>query len=155
MKNILIVLFLLITINGLAQVRSNGRRGQKKDSLTVLSCPLAESFEPPPPKEKTYGYEKQEGSITLVSQSDTIVKSCIDATVSRIQKDEEGKWEIVLFHNDYWFWYSGITKLAVRKDQKVKSGEALGYNLPGQPIELLVYDFETPVDAKKYLDCKR
>jgi len=41
----------------------------------------------------------------------------------------------------------------VRKDQKVKAGDPIGHLLPGQKIELLLYDFETPVDPKKYMTC--
>jgi hypothetical protein len=47
-----------------------------------------------------------------------------------------------------------LSKVAVRKDQKVKTGDTIGHLLPGQKIELLLYDFETPVDPKKYMNCK-
>jgi hypothetical protein len=82
------------------------------------------------------------------------VRAPIDATISKVQRDEEGKFEIVFFHNDYWFWYSGITKSVVRPNQKIKAGDPIGYNQPGEQVEILIYDFETPVDPKKYLDCK-
>ena len=71
-----------------------------------------------------------------------------------IQKDaEDGTWEIVFYHKDYWFWLSGLTSVVVRKDQKVKAGDILGHLETGKKIELLLYDFETPIDPKKYLKC--
>ena len=156
MRYILSLLLLFIMADSFAQNQSSARRraAQKKDTLRVLSCPLNDAVEPPPPK-LAYGYGKQEGSVTLTSASDTMVKACTDATVSKIQQDAEGKWEVVLFYNDYWFWYSGVSKVLVKRNQVLKSGDTIGIIQPGQEMELLLYDFETPIDPKKYLDCKK
>jgi hypothetical protein len=81
------------------------------------------------------------------------VKACADAVISVVQKDEEGKMEIVFYHKNYWFWLSGVSKAVVRKDQKVKAGEVIGHLQPGEKLELLLYDFETPMDPKKYMKC--
>ena len=123
---------------------------QKKDTLR-LTCLLNNATEH---QEKQTGNSGQtEMKIILSSTTDTLVKACTDAVISTIEKDEQGKWDIVFYHKDYWFWLTGLSKVVVRKDQKVKTGDTIGHLLPGQKIELLLYDFETPVDPKKYMNC--
>lgn len=129
-----------------------GLLAQKKDSLR-LTCLLNDATEPLPEK-LGVDYGAKELKIVLASSTDTLVKACTDAVISTIQKDaDDGTWEIVFYHKDYWFWLSGLTKVIVRKDQKVKTGDTLGYLDTGKKIELLLYDFETPVDPKKYMKC--
>lgn len=126
-----------------------GRR-QPKDSLS-LSCILYKATDVTPREKRADG--QKELKLVLSSNTDTVVKASMDAVISKVQRDQEGKWEIVFYHQDYWFWISGISTVAVKPNQRVKSGQALGYNKPGEPVELLIYDFETPVDPKKYLRC--
>ena len=126
---------------------------QKKETLR-LTCLLDDATEHAPEKQ-AINPGQTELKIILSSSTDTLVKACADAVISTIQRDEEGKWEIVFNHKNYWFWLSGLSKVAVRKDQKVKTGDALGYLIPGQKIELLLYDFETPIDPKKYMNCRK
>jgi hypothetical protein len=129
-----------------------GLLAQKKDTLR-LTCLLNDASEPAPEKQGV-DFGTKELKIVLTSLTDTLVKSCADAVISTIQKDgDDGTWEIVFYHKDYWFWLSGLTKVVVRKDQKVKAGDILGHLETGKKIELLLYDFETPIDPKKYLKC--
>jgi Peptidase family M23 len=124
---------------------------QKKDSLK-LSCPLNEAEEPAKEKQP-YSLGVEEVKIVLKSPTDTTVKACAAGTITNVMRDDDGTW-IVMFNNkDYYFLYSGITKTSLRKGQKVQNGDALGYLKPGEKIELQVYDFETPLDPKKYLNC--
>lgn len=124
---------------------------QKKD-LPQLACFLNSSIQHPPEK-ASINVGQAELKMIISSTTDSIVKACIDATISNVQKDEEGEWEIVFYYKDYWFWLSGISKPSVRKDQKVKTGDVIGILQPGQKLELLLYDFETPIDPKKYMNC--
>ncbi len=124
---------------------------QKKDTLNLL-CPLNEAVEPAAEKQP-YSLGVEELKIVLKSPSDTIVKACINGTVTNVMRDEDNTWMVMFNHNDYYFLYSGISKTSVRKGQKVQSGEAIGYLKPGEKIEFQVYDFETALDPKKYLDC--
>jgi len=39
--------------------------------------------------------------------------------------------------------------------EQVKTGQALGYLEPGDQVELLLYDFETPIDPRKYMNCRQ
>lgn len=123
---------------------------QKKDTLR-LTCLLDNAIEHQEKEVSNSG--PAELKIILSSATDTLVKACTDAVISTIEKDEEGKWDIVFYHKDYWFWLTGLSKVIVRKDQKVKTGDTIGHLLPGQKIELLLYDFETPVDPTKYMNC--
>ena len=123
---------------------------QKKDTLHLI-CLLDNATEHQEKQGINLG--QKELKIILSSLTDTSVKACTDAIISTIQQEEDGKWDIVFYHKDYWFWLSGLSKLVVRKDQRVKKGDTIGYLLPGQKIELLLYDFETLVDPKKYMSC--
>jgi len=129
-----------------------GLPAQKKDTLR-LTC-LLDDVTVPTPEKQGVDFGVKELKIVLSSSTDTVVKACADAVISTIQSHaEDGTWEIVFFHRDYWFWLSGLSKVVVRKDQKVKTGDILGYLDRGKKIELLLYDFETPIDPKKYMKC--
>jgi hypothetical protein len=130
-----------------------GLIAQEKDTLR-LACLLDHAIEDPQEK-PTANSGPVELKIVLSSSTDTLVKACTDARVSSVQKGDDGKWEVVFFQKDYWFWLSGLTKAYVTKNQKVKTGQALGYLEPGDKIELLLYDFETPLDPRKYMNCRQ
>jgi Peptidase family M23. len=130
-----------------------GLLGQKKDTLR-LACLLDHAIEAPQEK-PTANSGPVELKIVLSSPTDTLVKACTDARVSSVQKSDDGKWEVVFFQKDYWFWLSGLTKAYVTKNQKIKTGQALGYLEPGDQVELLLYDFETPIDPRKYMNCRQ
>jgi len=139
----LLLVFLCLSLHLLAQ---------KKDTLR-LTCLLDNATEHQ--EKQAINSGQKELKIILSSATDTMVKACTDAVISTIEKDEEGKWDIVFYHKDYWFWLTGLSKVVVRKDQKVKTGDTIGILMAGQKIELLLYDFETPVDPKKYMNCSK
>ena len=124
---------------------------QKKDTLR-LTCLLNNATEHQEKQAVNMG--PKELKLILSSTTDTLVKACADAVISTIQRDEEGKWDVVFNQKDYWFWLTGVSKVTVKKDQKVKAGDTIGIIQPGEKIELLLYDFETPLDPKKYMNCK-
>jgi hypothetical protein len=122
-----------------------------------LACPLEEAIVVPPPK-NAIRYDPPDLCIVLMSKPDTTVKSVINARVTNTEIDEDGKHGVVLFAKikgkDYYFWYTGMSRAVVRRNDNVKLGQALGYIAPGDKIEMLMFQFETPVDPTKYLDCK-
>ncbi len=130
----------------------------QNDSIR-LSCPLNEAVVVPPPKNIIH-YDVPDLCIVLQSIPDSVVKACSGGTITNVTKSEEenGGWEVVMFtrykNKEYYFWYSGLEKIIVRRNEGVKSGQALGFIKPGGKIELLMYDFETQVDPTHYLDCK-
>ena len=125
---------------------------QKKDSLPSLVCPLNDAKEPPAEKQP-YSLGVQELKIVLTSASDTSVKACTAGTITNVMRDDDGTWVIMFNSKDYYFLYSGVTRTTARKGQKLKSGEAMGYLNPGDKLMLQIYDFETPLDPKKYVEC--
>lgn len=133
-------------------------QAQNKDSLHLV-CPLEEAVIVTASKDLIH-YDVTDFCIVLVSISDTAVKAVTNGKITNVARsdEEEGKWDVVFvakFKNkEYYFWYSGITRIVVKKNDVIKEGQPIGYIKPGEKIELLMYDFETPVDPAKYLDCK-
>ncbi|MEO5564839.1 MAG: M23 family metallopeptidase [Chitinophagaceae bacterium] len=147
MKYVPVLFLMAISLNGFAQ---KNKASAKKDTLRI-SCPLTGAVEVI--EKQAYSMGK-EFKIILSSPSDTTVKAGIAGTVSNLQQDEDKKWIVVVYYKNYYLWYSGISKPTVKEDQKVKAGDTLGFIETGGKLELHVFDFETPVDPKKYLDCK-
>ena len=130
----------------------------QKDGIRLV-CPLNDAIVVPPPK-NAIKFDPPDLCIVLASVPDTIVKACTDARVTNVvqNEDDDGKWEVVMFckykDKEYYFWYTGLEKVIVRRNESLKEGQAIGFIKPAGKIELLMYDFETQVDPTKYLDCK-
>ena len=128
----------------------------QSDSIR-LSCPLSEAVVVPPNK-KAIHYDPPDLCVVLTSLPDTTVKACVGGRVTNVEQNEEGGWDVVFFYKhgkkDYYFWYTGLDRLIVKKFDMLKTGQPIGYIKPGQKIEMLMYNFETQVDPSKYLDCK-
>ena len=122
-----------------------------------LACPLDDAIVVPPPKEAIH-YDPPDLCVVLMSKPDTTVKAVINARVTNVEVDEEGNYGVVLFARlrgkDYYFWYTGLKRAVVSRNSMVKVGQALGYIPSGHKIEMLMFQFETPLDPSKYLDCK-
>lgn len=143
MVNGFVVIFFLLPVTLLAQ----------KDSIW-LQCPLEEAMVVPPPK-NIMRFDEPDLCIVLVSIPDTTVKACITGRVTNVVQNDDGKWDVVFYYRDYYFWYSGLSKAIVRRNENVKTGQTIGYINTGGKLEFLMYNFETPMDPVKYLDCKK
>ena len=123
----------------------------------ILPCPLNEATVVPPPK-NVIKLDEPDLCIVLISLPDSVVKSVGLGRVTYTENTEETGYGVVMFSKingkDYYFWYTGLNKLLVRRNDVVKPGQPLGYVTPGTKIELTMYEFETPVDPIKHLDCK-
>ncbi len=123
----------------------------------ILPCPLNEATVVPPPK-NVIKLDEPDLCIVLISLPDSVVKSVGLGRVTNTENTEETGYGVVMFSKingkDYYFWYTGLNKLLVRRNDVVKPGQPLGYVTPGTKIELTMYEFETPVDPIKHLDCK-
>ncbi len=128
-----------------------------QNNTVKLLCPLNDATIVPPPKNVIH-YDEPDLCVVLQSIPDTVVKSVGTGRVTNTEFTEESKGGVVLFvkiqGKDYYFWYTGINKLLVKRNDVVKLGQPLGYISPGDRVELLMYEFETPVDPSLYLDCK-
>lgn len=98
-------------------------------------------------------FNTDELKLVLSSTSDTVVKACIEAEVTTVQREADGTYEIVFVYKDYWFWLSGLQKATVRAKQKFRRGDPIGILSQGSKLELLLFDFETPVDPRPLMDC--
>ena len=127
------------------------------DSTIRLLCPLDDAEVIPPPKNAMH-YDPPDLCVVLTSKPDTVVKAVVNARVTNTEIDEDGKHGVVLFAKikgkDYYFWYTGMTKAIVKRNMMVTAGQPLGYLAPGEKIEMLMFQFETPIDPSKYLECK-
>ena len=129
----------------------------QQDSLR-LRCPLDEAVVVPPAK-NAIRYDPPDLCIVLTSRPDTTVKACIESRVTNVEQNEEGTWDVVLFYRnrrtnkDYYFWYTGLTRSIVRRNDIVKISQPIGHISPGGKMEMLMYEFETQLDPSKYLDC--
>ncbi len=124
----------------------------QKDSVW-LKCPLDEAIIVPPPK-NVMKFDEPDLCVGLVSVPDTTVKACITGRVSNVIQNEDEKWDVVFYYRDYYFWYSGLSKVIVKKNDNLKASQPLGYITPGDKLELSIYKFETPLDPTRFLDCK-
>jgi Peptidase family M23 len=128
----------------------------QKDSIRLI-CPLNDAVVVPPPKNQVK-FDEPDLCIVLMSIPDTVVKSVGTGRITNTENTEETGYGVVLFSKingkEYYFWYTGMTKLLVRRNDVVKVGQPIGYISPGSKMELTMYEFETPIDPTGYLDCK-
>ncbi len=121
-----------------------------------LVCPLNEATLVLPEK-NTIRYVEPDLTTMLVSSSDTIVKAVYSGRITNTEFNDDAGHGLVLYarinKTDYYFWYTGMCKLAVQRNETVLAGQPLGFLRPGAKMELLMYRFETPLDVTKYLDC--
>lgn len=147
----------MVRLNILAALSPLFLQGQN-DSIR-LKCPLDEATVVTPSKNLIH-YNDPDPCIVLVSIPDTTVKAVANGRVTNVLQNivEDGKWEIVIccrFRNkEYYFWYSGLIKIIVKRNELMNAGQPMGFIRPGEKIELLMYDYETPVNPAPYLDCR-
>lgn len=118
-----------------------------------LRCPLDEAVIVPPPK-NIMQFDQADYCVVLQSVPDTLVKACTLGRVSNVAQTEEGTWDVVFFYRDYYFWYSGLDQVFVRKNDNLKSGQPLGSIRQGTHLEMTMYKFETPLDPVRFMNCR-
>ncbi len=124
----------------------------QKDSLR-LRCPIDKATVVPPSKENLK-VNPDDLCVVIVSVNDTTVLACTGGRISNVEMNE-GKWDVVFYYKDYYFWYVGLASVDVRRNQVIKKGQAIGRVKSGETMEFLLFQFETPLDPMKYLDCKK
>ena len=121
------------------------------DSLRLV-CPF-ESGTGREPKEAVT-WDPPEKKIIMITKKDTVIRSCVDAKVSNVNPTEDGRYEVVIYYKDFYFWYYGVTKPYVKRGDVLKAGQALVFYQPGTEIEFRMFKKEEPMDPRKLLDCK-
>ena len=123
----------------------------QKDPVS-LACPF-EHGSGREPKE-AFTWEPRDVKIIMISMVDTLVRSCVDGTVSNINPTEDGRYEIVVYHNNLYFWYFGVAKSLVKKGEKVAVGAAIGTYKIGTELEFRMFRNEEQLDPRSLLECK-
>lgn len=124
-----------------------------QDDSTAFSCPLQQARLHIDSASMKMAGTAQDLKMILSSDTDSLVKATADAVVFAVQRQADGTYEIVYSHEDYYFWVSGIDKPLVRAQQRVSRRQAIGTLAPGKKLEILLFEFETPVDPADYLPC--
>jgi hypothetical protein len=148
--SLLVMLFIFTTVS--AQLKRPAPKEKRIDSLKLL-CPIPGAVAQSP-SDQGAGY-KGDLKVSFKSVSDTLFLAPVDGKIDLITMGEGGKYEIVMHYYNYNIWFTGISKLLVKKNDMPKKGQPIGTINPGDEVELLLFDDEEPVDPKKYLDCKK
>lgn len=147
----------LLLLAGLVLITSSvfGQRDKGKSDQgfnNKLLCPFENGMGREP--KEAFTWDPPDKKVIMISHVDTAIRSCIDAKVFTINPTEDGKYEMVIYYKDYYFWYYGITKALVNVNQTIKAGQVLGAYTKGQEMEFRMFKDEEPVDPRAFLDCK-
>jgi len=153
MKTAAVIFTLLAVYNGASAQLKRPAPPQKKIDSLRLACPVPGAIMQSPSKEG-YGY-KGDVKVILKNAADTLFLAPVDSKIDLITIGEGGKYDIVMHYYNYNIWFTGLSKVLVKKNDKLKTGQPVGTIAPGDELELLLFDDEEPVDPKKYLDCKQ
>ena len=140
-KACLLAIFLNVSFSLFAQ----------KDSIR-LACPF-EHGSGREPKE-AFTWQPKDEKIIMISKIDTIVRSCITGTVSNVSATEDGRYEIVIYYKNLYFWYYGVAKPWVKKGNIVAARDAIGTYTFGTELEFRMFRDEEQLDPRNLLECK-
>jgi murein DD-endopeptidase MepM/ murein hydrolase activator NlpD len=149
-KKFLLFVGLILIVGSVFGQNDKGKPGQNFDKK--LLCPFENGMGREP--KEAYTWDPPDKKVIMISRVDTAIRSCIDAKVLRVNPTEDGRYEIVIYYKDYYFWYYGISKALVNVNQPIKAGQVLGLYTFGQEMEFRMFKDEEPVDPREYLECK-
>ena len=151
MKRILLIIScLLITAVTVHAQKNKSKKDEKFDKK--LLCPFEKGMGREP--KEAFSWDPPDQKVIMISQVDTAIRSCIDAEVLSINPTEDGRFEMVIFYKEYYFWYYGISKALVNVKQGVKAGQVLGMYKFGTEMEFRMFKDEEPMDPRSFLECK-
>ena len=151
MKKDVLLLAALIFIVGSVFGQKNKSKGDQKFDKRLL-CPFENGMGREP--KEAFSWDPPDQKVIMISKTDTAIRSCIDAKVLRINSTEDGRYEIVIYYKEWYFWYYGISKALVNVNQQVKAGQVLGNYIFGQEMEFRMFKDEEPMDPREFLECK-
>lgn len=119
----------------------------------ILKCPF-EHGSGREPKE-AFTWNPPDKKVILISRVDSLVRSCTNATVVKVEPaEEENHYEIVINLNDLYYWYYGEIKPIVKKGEAVNAGQAIATYKLGTELEFRMFKFEDMMDPRDLLECK-
>ena len=149
-QRILLLAGLILIIGSVFGQRDKGKADQGFNKK--LLCPFENGMGREP--KEAFTWDPPDKKVIMISKMDTAIRSCIDAKVFTINPTEDGRYEMVIYYKDYYFWYYGITKALVNVNQVIKAGQVLGTYTKGQEMEFRMFKDEDPVDPRVFLECK-
>lgn len=150
MKSFLLLVGLIMTIGSVFGQKDKGKGEQKFDRR--LLCPFENGMGREP--KEAFSWDPPDKKVIMISKTDTAIRSCIEAKVLSINPTEDGRFEIVIYYKDWYFWYYGIKKALVNVNQAIKAGQVLGTYTYGQEMEFRMFKDEEPMDPRGFLECK-
>jgi len=150
MKKKILLLTGLIFIIGSVFGQKDKSKGQQRFDKKLL-CPFENGMGREP--KEAFTWDPPDKKVIMMSKVDTAIRSCIDARVLSINPTEEGRYEIVIYYKEYYFWYYGITKALVNVNQQIRAGQVLGNYTFGQEMEFRMFKDEEAMDSREYLEC--
>jgi len=150
----LLVAFLIAgTFPALAQKDKQKDKNEKIE----LVCPF-ENGSGREPKE-AYTWDPPDQKVIMVSQVDSLIRSCISGEVLKVSSTEDDKYEVVVAYKNYYFWYYNVSKPLVNERQMVKAGQTIGIYKFGDELEFRMFkemkDTEPQMmDPRDLLLCK-
>ena len=132
------------------KVNSKTNKDEKFDQK--LLCPFEQGMGREP--KEAYTWDPPDKKVIMISTVDTAIRSCIDAKVLSINPTEDGRFEMVIYYKEYYFWYYGISKALVNVNQNIKAGQVIGQYKFGTEMEFRMFKDEEPMDPREFLECK-
>jgi len=150
MKKLHISLCFLIIISGNSFAQNDKAKKEVKFDKKLL-CPFERGIDREP--KEAYTWDQIDKKIILISHLDSLIRACIDSKVLSINPTEDGRYEVVIFYKEFYFWYYGINKVLVNAKQILKAGDVLGTYIKGQELEFRMYKDEEMMDPREFLQC--
>lgn len=149
-KKTLLLAGLILIIGSVFGQKNKGKGDQKFDQK--LLCPFENGMGREP--KEAFSWDPPDKKVIMMSKIDTAIRSCIDAKVLSINPTEDGRFELVIYYKEWYFWYYGITKALVNVNQVIRAGQVLGTYTFGQEMEFRMFKDEEPMDPRGFLECK-
>lgn len=151
MKQKILLLTGLILFAGSVIGQKNKAKGEQKFDQRLL-CPFENGMGREP--KEAFSWDPPDKKVIMMSKTDTAIRSCINAKVLSINPTEDGRFEIVIYYKEWYFWYYGIKKALVNVNQVINAGQVLGTYAFGQEMEFRMFKDEDPMDPREFLECK-
>jgi len=145
-----LLLFMLFIFQSVVAQKNKPVKEEKFDQ--ALLCPFEHGMGREP--SQAYAWDPPDMKVVMISLEDTVIRSCINARVASINPTEDGRYELVIYYKEYYFWYFGFASPLVNNNQDVKAGEILGTYKPGDEMEFRMFKDEVMVDPRKFLECE-
>ena len=149
-RKILLLAGMILIISSVLGQKDKGKGEQQFDKR--LLCPFENGMGREP--KEAFSWDPPDKKVIMISRTDTAIRSCIDAKVLSINPTEDGRYEIVIYYKEWYFWYYGISKALVNVNQQIKAGQVLGNYTFGKEMEFRMFKDEEPMDPREFLECK-